>query len=77
MSSTAMALAGHGVDVAGLIATPGSLNTWLRTHQGYDSSNDFEEDVLPRVSSLLPNGTCSNPNNPTNPTNPTNPKKAR
>ena len=57
MSSTSMALAGHGVDVDGKIATPGTLNAWLKTHGGYDEHNDFEENVLPLVSSLLPNGT--------------------
>eukprot|EP00040_Diaphanoeca_grandis_P031787 m.190851 g.190851 ORF g.190851 m.190851 type:complete len:377 (+) comp32415_c3_seq2:181-1311(+) len=61
MSSTSMALAGHGIDVDGVPATPGSLNAWLRTHSGYDNDNDFDESVLPKVSSLLPPGTVSWP----------------
>ena len=47
MSSTAMALGGHGIGVAGAPADPGTLNAWLRTHGGYDSSNDFNEGALP------------------------------
>lgn len=47
MSSTAMALAGHGIGIGGAQADPGSLNAWLRTHNGYDATNDFDEDALP------------------------------
>ena len=32
-------------------ANPGSLNSWLRKNDGYDKSNDFEENVLPNVTS--------------------------
>jgi hypothetical protein len=61
MSSTSMALAGHGIDVAGKGADPGSLNTWLRTHKGYTPMNDFEESAIDAVSSLLPPGAVTWP----------------
>ena len=32
MSSTSMALAGHGIDVNTFSSNPGSLNQWLKTH---------------------------------------------
>ena len=47
MSSTAMALAGHGIGVGAARADPGTLNAWLRANNGYDSSNDFNEAALP------------------------------
>jgi hypothetical protein len=56
MSSTSMALAGHGIDVGGKGANPGSLNAWLRAHNGYTPTNDFEESALDSVSSLLSPG---------------------
>ena len=52
MSSTSMALAGHGIDVDGNNANPGTLNEWLRTHNGYTPTNDFKESRLDYVSSL-------------------------
>ena len=54
MSSTSMALAGHGIDVNGLDSNPGSFNQWLRTHNGYIGANNFEEGSIDNVSSLLP-----------------------
>ena len=52
MSSTSMALAGNGILIDDSIpANPGSLNSWLRKNDGYDKSNDFEENVLPNVTS--------------------------
>ena len=56
MSSTSMALAGHGIDVDALSSNPGTLNNWLVTHHGYTEHNDFEESALSNVSSLLPKG---------------------
>ena len=50
MSSTSMALAGNGILIDDSIpANPGSLNAWLRKNDGYDKSNDFEENVLPNI----------------------------
>lgn len=52
MSSTSMALAGHGIDVNGSAANPGTLNEWLRNNNGYTPTNDFKESRLDFVSSL-------------------------
>ena len=44
MSSTSMALAGNSILIDGKIpANPGTVNTWLKDNNGYDSTNDFEE----------------------------------
>ena len=61
MSSTSMALAGHGIDVAGSGANPGSLNAWLRANGGYTPTNDFEESAIENVSSLLKSGAATWP----------------
>ena len=51
MSSVSMALNGNNITIEGeTIANPGTLNSWLRAHGGYDSDNDFEENVLPKIS---------------------------
>lgn len=50
MSSTSMALRGNGIQIDGAIpANPGTLNQWLKNNDGYDSSNDFKESVLPNI----------------------------
>ena len=50
MSSTSMALAGNSILIDGKIpANPGTVNTWLKDNNGYDSTNDFEENVLPNI----------------------------
>jgi len=50
MSSTSMALKGNGIEIDGKIsANPGTLNQWLKNNNGYDSSNDFKESVLPNI----------------------------
>jgi ribosomal protein L18 len=41
MSSTAMAIAGVGYTINGAACNPGTLNTWLKGHGGYDGSNDM------------------------------------
>ena len=56
MSSTSMALAAHGIDIHSVSSNPGSFNAWLRTNHGYVGANNFEEDAVDRVSSLLPKG---------------------
>ena len=44
MSSTAMALRQHGINIDGKIATPGTLNAWLRSNKGYlQGTDDFDE----------------------------------
>ena len=56
MSSTAMALAGHGILIAhdvprplrSLPVTPGSLNSWLKGHRGY-VGDDLEEAAVPAL----------------------------
>ena len=56
MSSTSMALNGTGITITtgpdAIWTDPGSLNHWLQDNGGYDSGNDFIEEVLP---SLRPN----------------------
>ena len=50
MSSTSMALNGHSVQISkGMPSNPGSLNSWLRTHKGYDDSNDLYEERVPDI----------------------------
>jgi len=44
MSSTSMALNGHGIDL-----NPQSLNQWLRNHGGYTDQDDMEESVIPEI----------------------------
>ena len=52
MSSTSMALNGNGINInSSTPVNPGSLNTWLRNNNGYDGTNDFYEEVLPKISS--------------------------
>ena len=49
MSSTSMALAGNSILIDGKIpANPGTVNTWLKDNNGYDSTNDFEENAKHR-----------------------------
>lgn len=48
MSSTSMALNGHGIKISGDRSTPGTLNAWLRAHSGY-TGNDFKEEALPHI----------------------------
>jgi hypothetical protein len=49
MSSTAMALAGHGITDAGVTIDPGTFNAWLRTHGGYEGQSDLIEDAVPAI----------------------------
>jgi|SaaInlStandDraft_6_1057023.scaffolds.fasta_scaffold57087_1 hypothetical protein len=49
MSSISMSLAGNGITINGSRANPGSLNKWLQEHNGYDNSDDLEEDVCCRL----------------------------
>ncbi|EFA84633.1 hypothetical protein PPL_01623 [Heterostelium album PN500] len=46
MSSVSMSLAGKGIQVDGQLATPGTLNAWLKTNQGYTSNDELEEGVV-------------------------------
>ena len=51
MSSTAMALRAHGINISKSTAVdPGSLNRWLRENGGYDGSNDMYESKIPAIS---------------------------
>eukprot|EP01094_Clydonella_sp_ATCC50884_P020043 TRINITY_DN4062_c0_g1_i1.p1 TRINITY_DN4062_c0_g1~~TRINITY_DN4062_c0_g1_i1.p1 ORF type:complete len:202 (+),score=68.54 TRINITY_DN4062_c0_g1_i1:87-692(+) len=53
MSSVSMALYGHNIPIptngSHVDANPGTLNTWLQQHSGYDSSNDLIESVVPEI----------------------------
>lgn len=49
ISSTSMALAGKNLSISNSTATPGTINAWLRTHNGYDGQNDFIESSLPAL----------------------------
>ncbi len=50
VSSTAMALNGFGITAAHDAASnPGTLNTWLRAHEGYVGNNMFAQDRLPPI----------------------------
>jgi hypothetical protein len=58
MSSIASALAGHAILVGNQSTNPGTLNTWLRDHDGYDKDNNLEEAIIPKISSRI-SWTCS------------------
>ena len=45
MSSTSMALNGHGIKNM----DPSTLNNWLRANQGYTDQDDMEESVIPKI----------------------------
>jgi hypothetical protein len=47
MSSTSMALAQKNISITGAAADPGTFNSWLRTHNGYDSGNGLIEANVP------------------------------
>eukprot|EP00041_Stephanoeca_diplocostata_P017967 m.372513 g.372513 ORF g.372513 m.372513 type:complete len:405 (-) comp20874_c0_seq16:144-1358(-) len=50
MSSTAMALAQRGITVQGSVSTPGTLNGWLKTHNGYVAgTDDLQEGAVSRI----------------------------
>eukprot|EP01065_Artemidia_motanka_P035356 TRINITY_DN43280_c0_g1_i1.p1 TRINITY_DN43280_c0_g1~~TRINITY_DN43280_c0_g1_i1.p1 ORF type:complete len:382 (+),score=97.18 TRINITY_DN43280_c0_g1_i1:47-1147(+) len=52
MSSTSMALAGHGIQIPGSppqTANPGTLNAWLRAHNGYTPGDDLIESAVAGV----------------------------
>jgi hypothetical protein len=54
MSSTAMALAGHHLELpvdggATVRPNPGTLNAWLLANHGYTDGNDFIESALPAI----------------------------
>ena len=49
MSSVSMGLSGSNIDIEGLGADPGTLNTWLQENGGYDDYNDLIESVVPEI----------------------------
>ena len=50
MSCTAMGLSGASINISNATsADPASLNSWLRSHGGYDGSNDLFEEVVPQI----------------------------
>lgn len=49
MSSVSMALNGKHIQIEGKDSNPGTLNAWLRTHQGYTSENGLYEEVVPNI----------------------------
>ena len=54
-----MGLAGQGIMISQTVgantpatavySNPGSLNLWLKSHQGYTPQNDLEENAIPRI----------------------------
>ena len=46
LTSTAMVLRMRNISIGGDDATPARLNSWLRTHGGYDAHNDMSEAVV-------------------------------
>jgi len=46
MSSVSMALNGHGFEISGQPANPGTLNAWLRNNQGYTSGSGLIESTI-------------------------------
>eukprot|EP00698_Gefionella_okellyi_P004587 TRINITY_DN14199_c0_g1_i1.p1 TRINITY_DN14199_c0_g1~~TRINITY_DN14199_c0_g1_i1.p1 ORF type:complete len:193 (+),score=25.66 TRINITY_DN14199_c0_g1_i1:123-701(+) len=51
MSSVSESLNGKGILLpGGIAANPGTLNKWLQGNGGYDSGDDLEEAVVPKIS---------------------------
>lgn len=49
MSCVSMALRGTNISVGGEEANPGTLNEWLRTHNGYEAGDDLREEAVPLI----------------------------
>ena len=49
MSSISSALFGKNISIAGQPSNPGTLNAWLRGHNGYDANNDLEVITTRRI----------------------------
>ena len=49
MTSISMAINGWGISIDGNASNPGTLNTWLRNNNGYNSENDLQEKAIPNI----------------------------
>lgn len=49
MSSTSMGLSGAGISIGSTPSNPSSLNTWLRSNEGYVGHNNLVESQVPLI----------------------------
>mmetsp|Transcript_6686 Transcript_6686/g.16768 ORF Transcript_6686/g.16768 Transcript_6686/m.16768 type:complete len:198 (+) Transcript_6686:120-713(+) len=58
-NSISSGLAGKGYKINGAKVNPGSLNSWLKSHHGYTSSNELIEGEIPHLHPSSISWTCS------------------
>ena len=53
MTSVSMAIRYYNITINDQLATPGTLNEWLKGHEGYDNHSDLYEKTLHKLNSCI------------------------